>query len=205
MKFIICIFQMASLSNIVTMANQTLANSQSIHTAPVVSTNPASFSTTTLLPGSVIPQQVPSVSSTNMAIPSRVMHQQRAVSPLVRSSSPVVSQSHPRVVQLKEEPEPQMVPSLGLSPPVSPICMESQERIKLDRKRARNRVAARKCRTRKLERISRLEDRVSELKGQNSDLQVTAADLRNEVCKLKQQIMEHVNSGCQVMMSQNLL
>jgi transcription factor AP-1 len=110
----------------------------------------------------------------------------------------------PRLLQLKQE-EPQTVPCLGSTPPISPINMESQEVIKLERKRARNRVAARKCRTRKLERISRLEDRVNELKSQNSDLTGTANNLRDQVCRLKQQIMEHVNSGCQVMLSQNLL
>jgi hypothetical protein len=106
--------------------------------------------------------------------------------------------------RLKKEEEPQTVPCLSQSPPLSPIDMESQELKKLERKRARNRIAARKCRTRKLERISRLEDRVSDLKSQNSDLTLTATSLREQVFKLKQQIMEHVNSGCQVMLSPNL-
>lgn len=112
----------------------------------------------------------------------------------------------PRTMQLKEEP--QTVPCISSSPamsPLQPIDMESQEVIKIERKRARNRVAARKCRTRKLERISRLEIRVEELKGQNSDLCQTATQLREQVCALKKQIMTHVNSGCQVMLSPNLL
>lgn len=116
-------------------------------------------------------------------------------------------QSAPPLVDIRlpklEEP-PQTVPCLTSSPPLSPINMESQERIKLERKRARNRLAAQKCRTRKLERISRLEDRVSELKGQNNDLSATATSLRDQVIKLKQQIVEHVNSGCQIMVTQNL-
>jgi len=106
--------------------------------------------------------------------------------------------------RLKKEEEPQTVPCLSQSPPLSPIDMESQELKKLERKRARNRIAARKCRTRKLERISRLEDRVADLKSQNSDLTHTASSLREQVYKLKQQIMEHVNSGCHVMLSPNL-
>jgi len=111
-----------------------------------------------------------------------------------------------RTMQLKEEP--QTVPCLSNSPamsPLQPIDMESQETIKMERKRARNRVAARKCRTRKLERISRLEERVDELKGQNADLCQTATQLREQVCALKKQIMTHVNSGCHVMLSPNLL
>lgn len=112
---------------------------------------------------------------------------------------------HHRLMPLKQEEEPQTVPCLGNTPPVSPINMEHQEKIKLERKRERNRVAARKCRTRKLERISRLEDRVDDLKGQNTELSKTANNLREQVARLKQQIMEHVNGGCQLMVSQNLL
>merc|ERR1712156_373788 len=52
----------------------------------------------------------------------------------------------------------------------TPINMESQEKIKLERKRQRNRLAASKCRKRKLERISQLELKVKDLKGENSEL-----------------------------------
>merc|ERR1712223_1428327 len=48
---------------------------------------------------------------------------------------------------------------------IPPINMESQEKIKLERKRQRNRLAASKCRKRKLERISQLELKVKDLKG----------------------------------------
>lgn len=93
--------------------------------------------------------------------------------------------------------EPQIVPSGG-SPPLSPIDMESQERIKLERKRLRNRIAASKCRRRKLERISRLEDKVRLIKNENLELQAVVNKLRDQVCSLKQEVMEHVNSGCQI-------
>merc|ERR1711962_1762343 len=52
---------------------------------------------------------------------------------------------------------------------ITPINMESQEKIKLERKRMRNRLAASKCRKRKLERISQLELKVKDLKGENSE------------------------------------
>ncbi|XP_042874994.1 transcription factor AP-1-like [Penaeus japonicus] len=94
--------------------------------------------------------------------------------------------------------EPQTVPSVSGSPPLSPIDMECQERIKLERKRLRNRIAASKCRRRKLERISRLEDKVKSLKGENMELQAVVNKLRDQVCSLKQEVMEHVNSGCQI-------
>uniref|UniRef100_A0A3Q2NMT7 Transcription factor Jun n=1 Tax=Fundulus heteroclitus TaxID=8078 RepID=A0A3Q2NMT7_FUNHE len=109
----------------------------------------------------------------------------------------------PRLTALKEEP--QTVPEMpGETPPLSPIDMESQERIKAERKRMRNRIAASKCRKRKLERISRLEEKVKTLKSQNSELASTANLLREQVAQLKQKVMNHVNSGCQLMLTQQL-
>ncbi|XP_037530767.1 transcription factor AP-1 [Nematolebias whitei] len=113
------------------------------------------------------------------------------------------SASLPRLAALKEEP--QTVPEMpGETPPLSPIDMESQERIKAERKRMRNRIAASKCRKRKLERISRLEEKVKTLKSQNSELASTANMLREQVAQLKQKVMNHVNSGCQLMLTQQL-
>uniref|UniRef100_A0A8C5LWS6 Transcription factor JunD n=1 Tax=Leptobrachium leishanense TaxID=445787 RepID=A0A8C5LWS6_9ANUR len=69
-----------------------------------------------------------------------------------------------RIHALKDEPQivPEVV-SFGDSPPMSPIDMDNQERIKAERKKLRNRIAASKCRKRKLERISRLEEKISYL------------------------------------------
>ncbi|XP_041647168.1 transcription factor jun-D-like [Cheilinus undulatus] len=105
-----------------------------------------------------------------------------------------------RVQPPKEEP--QTVPdvqSFGESPPLSPIDIDSQERMKAERKRLRNRIAASKCRMRKLERISRLEDKVKTLKSQNTDLASTASQLREQVAQLKEKVLTHVNSGCQLL------
>ncbi|KAF5906026.1 transcription factor jun-B-like [Clarias magur] len=114
---------------------------------------------------------------------------------------------HPaqRFVALKEEPQtvPDMHSSDG-SPPVSPIDMESQERIKAERKRLRNRLAATKCRRRKLERIARLEDRVKVLKSDNAGLSSTASLLREQVAQLKQKVLRHVSSGCQLMLTSKM-
>ncbi|XP_067430600.1 junE proto-oncogene, AP-1 transcription factor subunit [Thunnus thynnus] len=95
-----------------------------------------------------------------------------------------------------EVPHPSGDPT---SPPsLSPIDLETQERIKAERKKLRNRIAASKCRKRKLERISRLEEKVKVLKSQNSDLASTAAMLREQVAQLKQKVMSHVTNGCQI-------
>ncbi|KAM9857625.1 transcription factor JunB-like isoform 2-T2 [Aulostomus maculatus] len=103
---------------------------------------------------------------------------------------------------LKEEPQivPDMQSSDNSSPPMSPIDLENQERIKAERKRLRNRLAASKCRRRKLERIARLEDKVKVLKTDNAGLSNTASLLREQVAQLKQKVMTHVSSGCQLMM-----
>ncbi|KNC22340.1 Transcription factor AP-1 [Lucilia cuprina] len=96
-------------------------------------------------------------------------------------------------VPIKDEPQ-----NSSTSPPVSPIDMETQEKIKLERKRQRNRVAASKCRKRKLERISKLEEKVKILKGENTDLGSIVKNLKEHVAQLKQQVIEHIESGCSI-------
>jgi hypothetical protein len=81
---------------------------------------------------------------------------------------------------------------------VYPLNMQDQEKSKLERKRQRNRLAASKCRKRKLERISQLDKKVNELKGENSDLANVVKRLKDAVCNLKQEVLEHVKNGCQI-------
>jgi transcription factor AP-1 len=88
-------------------------------------------------------------------------------------------------------------PDIGM-----PIDMENQEKIKLERKRQRNRVAASKCRKRKLERISKLEDKVKLLKGENDKLSDVLERLKGNVEELKAKIMMHVSSGCSIMFNE---
>jgi len=91
--------------------------------------------------------------------------------------------------------------SKGKGVGISPIDMESQEVIKLERKRLRNRLAATKCRKRKLERISNLDEKVSDLKAENGELMGIVKRLKESVCNLKQEVMEHVQHGCQMTMT----
>ncbi|XP_076867477.1 junE proto-oncogene, AP-1 transcription factor subunit [Brachyhypopomus gauderio] len=100
-----------------------------------------------------------------------------------------------------EVPHPPGGDPAGSPPSLSPIDLETQERIKAERKKLRNRIAASKCRKRKLERISRLEEKVKVLKTQNSDLASTASILREQVAQLKQKVMNHVTNGCQIAVS----
>lgn len=158
---------------------------------PMLPFSPIYTTTTTSLPGSSLLSG--SLKRTHAAA-SRGQPQQSSVI----TTSRQIQES----TQFSIKDEPHVVPDclLDLSAPVSPINMDNQERIKLERKRARNRVAARKCRTRKLERISRLEDKVKLMKTDNSQLGQSASSLRDELSKLKQTIIEHINSGCQIAM-----
>ncbi|KAG9486279.1 transcription factor JunD-like [Eleutherodactylus coqui] len=120
--------------------------------------------------------------------------------PLLNNMEQQPTYSTHRLHAMKDEP--QIVPEAGTfgdSPPLSPINMDKQEKIKAERKKLRNRIAASKCRKRKLERISRLEEKVKNLKIQNTDLASTASVLREQVAQLKQKVMSHVNSGCQLL------
>ncbi|KAH0815565.1 hypothetical protein GEV33_007226 [Tenebrio molitor] len=98
--------------------------------------------------------------------------------------------------------EPQTVPNVSTTPPMSPVDMEYQERMKLERKRQRNRLAASKCRSRKLERISKLEDKVKVLKNENAELASVVNQLKEHVGLLKLEVMEHVNAGCPIINTQ---
>jgi hypothetical protein len=79
-----------------------------------------------------------------------------------------------------------------------PIDLHQQEEVKTERKKHRNRVAASKCRKRKLERESTLQETVDELKFRHSELSNLASILRQQVCDLKLQVMDHMKSGCEV-------
>uniref|UniRef100_A0A452RZN8 Transcription factor JunB n=1 Tax=Ursus americanus TaxID=9643 RepID=A0A452RZN8_URSAM len=80
---------------------------------------------------------------------------------------------------------------------VSPINMEDQERIKVERNAVRNRLAATKFRKRKLERTARLEDKVKTLKAETRGCRALLAPT-GAGAQLKQKVMTHVSNGCQL-------
>ncbi|XP_022783289.1 transcription factor AP-1-like [Stylophora pistillata] len=103
----------------------------------------------------------------------------------------------PRLDNVKLENESQVVPG---TPPLPPIDLALQETVKNERKKQRNRVAASKCRKRKLEKEADLEDKVINLKNINSQLHTEVCELRKQVCQLKIQVMDHVQGGCEIML-----
>jgi len=102
-----------------------------------------------------------------------------------------------RLDNVKLENESQVVPG---TPPLPPIDLALQETVKNERKKQRNRVAASKCRKRKLEKEADLEEKVDKLKNINSKLSSEVLQLRKQVCQLKLQVMDHVQGGCEIML-----
>ena len=111
------------------------------------------------------------------------------------SNSPVSVKTEPGNLSSSES-----VPSTAEQSPV-PLTLSNpsmQDQIKQERKRLRNRIAATKCRKRKLEKISTLEDQVKELKKSNFDLSKRKDQLREQIAHLKQKMVIHLKHGCQV-------
>ncbi len=77
----------------------------------------------------------------------------------------------------------------------SPIDLENQEVLKIEKKRERNREAARKCRTRKLEKIALLEKEVQRLTESNELERMRTSSLRDEVNKIRKKLEEHQKSN----------
>ena len=79
---------------------------------------------------------------------------------------------------------------------LQPIDLEMQEMVKKERKKQRNRVASSKCRKRKLEKEAVLESTVKDLRARNVELSTLANALKQQICDLKQRVMDHVTEGC---------
>ena len=86
------------------------------------------------------------------------------------------------------------------NPHLAPLNLDVQDLVKRERKKLRNRIASSKCRKRKLEREGKLEDKVKILGEKNIELNAVANALKQQICDLKQRVMEHVNEGCHIIM-----
>ena len=77
-----------------------------------------------------------------------------------------------------------------------PIDMDTIEVEKQDRKRQRNRIAATKCRKRKIERITQLEHEVRELNDQLQKRIKAKRELEIEVDEIRNRLKIHIKQGC---------
>ena len=76
--------------------------------------------------------------------------------------------------------------------------MEEQEHLKRERKRVRNRLAASKCRKKRLEREAKLEEDVKTKEDKFVDLKTRKVTLEKEVLELKHTLQSHHLDGCNV-------
>lgn len=81
---------------------------------------------------------------------------------------------------------------------IVPADMKTMEYMKVERKKARNRIAASKCRLRRLQRESDLQEKVRRLKDHNQELNNELNSLREKVHNLKRVLMKHMRTGCTV-------
>ena len=81
---------------------------------------------------------------------------------------------------------------------IVPADMKTMEYMKVERKKARNRIAASKCRLRRLQRESDLQEKVRRLKDHNQELNNELNCLREKVHNLKKVLMKHMRTGCSV-------
>ena len=81
---------------------------------------------------------------------------------------------------------------------IVPADMKTMEFMKVERKKARNRIAASKCRLRRLQRESDLQEKVRRLKDHNQELNNELNSLREKVHNLKRVLMKHMRTGCSV-------
>lgn len=81
---------------------------------------------------------------------------------------------------------------------VVPADLKTQEHMKVERKKARNRIAASKCRIRRLQRESDLQTKVKMLREHNQELNNEVNGLREQISSLKKALLHHMKTGCQV-------
>ena len=100
--------------------------------------------------------------------------------------------------------DPQSTMSQEMLRQIVPADMKTMEYMKVERKKARNRIAASKCRLRRLQRESDLQEKVRRLKDHNQELNNELNSLREKVHNLKRVLMKHMRTGCSVELPQGI-
>lgn len=164
---------------------------------PIATTGAVSTMGLTAVPRNTSSYVTRPQSQTTEVNQNRLSHQAPSFSSGLNLPSQVTSSFIMNTDQIKSEDEA-IVPDDDLDLDMNPIDLGKQEQIKHNRKKLRNRLAAQRCRRRKIEREDTLKVKVKDLKNKNSELATLASTLRMQVCDLKQQVMLHVNEGCDV-------
>ena len=103
--------------------------------------------------------------------------------------------SHSQPTGMDTSLPPQMMKELSR---VVPADIKTQEQMKVERKKARNRIAASKCRLRRLQRESDLQGKVRVLREHNQELNNEVTGLKSQINNLKKALIQHMKGGCQV-------
>ena len=105
------------------------------------------------------------------------------------------SNNLPGFGQISSPMNPQLLRELQA---MVPADMKTMETMKVERKKARNRIAASKCRVRRLQRESDLQGKVRMLKDHNQELNNELNELKEQILNLKKALLQHMQTGCQV-------
>ena len=74
---------------------------------------------------------------------------------------------------------------------INPIDMDAQERKKQERKRERNRIAAAKCRERKMTKINTLENEVKQMQTQIKNYTIERDYYKNRCTRIVEMVNEY--------------
>lgn len=85
---------------------------------------------------------------------------------------------------------------------VQPVDFGAQDRMRVERKRERNRLAARKCRERKIKKIDELTSQVQKLENDKKSLATRISRMQAEISRLQSVIQDHAHSGCKIPLAQ---
>ena len=86
--------------------------------------------------------------------------------------------------------------STSIVPSASIQTSTNSDQSKIEKKRERNRLAASKCRLRKIEKIQFLESKKKKLNEEKDELQKQTEQLKSMVDILNQELLMHISAGC---------
>ena len=80
---------------------------------------------------------------------------------------------------------------------------DAKESLKIEKRKENNRMAARRCRKRKEDKIHNLEQMLCQLKDESEEETEKLIELHDAISNLNQELIEHVKNGCQIYMPES--